>query len=85
MKKWDEMKWNERFPFSPLLLKIDISELEILHNKLLNNNNRLFSLQPLSYYFIVFENMCHHLSDCGQIEVTNSHGMNSNSKWFGHY
>ena len=57
----------------PLLLKIGISELEILHDKLLNNNNRLFSLQPLSHYFFVFENMCHHLSDCGQIEVTNSH------------
>ena len=47
----------------PLLFKIDVSELEILHIKLLNN-----------------ENMCHHLNDCGQVEATNSHGMNSNSK-----
>ena len=52
----------------PLLFKIDVSELEILHIKLLNN-----------------ENMCHHLNDCGQVEVTNSHGMNSNSKVVGHY
>ena len=66
------MKWNEKFPFAPLLLKIDISELKILHNKLLYNK-RLFSLQPLSHYFNVFENMCHQSGDCGQIEVTNSH------------
>ena len=90
--KWDKMKWTERFPFSvqwlkirkenkvPLLLKIDISELEILHNKLLNNNNRLF-LCKLVISFCCFENMCHHLNDCGQVEATNSYGMNSNSKW----
>ena len=24
--------------------------------------------------------MCHYLNDCGQVEATNSHGMNSNSK-----
>ena len=52
----------------PLLFKIDVSELEILHIKLLNN-----------------ENMCHYLNDCGQVEATNSHGMNSDSKVIGHY
>ena len=65
----------------PLLFKIDVSELEILHSKLLNNYDRLFSLQPCHITLLFFENMCHHLNDCGQVEVTNSHGMNSNSKW----
>ena len=80
-EKWDKMKWTERFPFSVQWLKYNIRCHYYWRLIFLNWRFYITSywiivgcfLQPLSHYFIVFENMCHNSSDCGQIEVTNSH------------
>ena len=43
------------------------------------HNKRLFFLQPLSHYFIVYEKMCHQSRDC-RSGWSNKFRINSNSK-----
>ena len=62
--KCNKIKWNEKcFLLRRCWWRL-ISFNWGFHITKLLHNKRLFSLQPLSHYFIVFENMCHQSRDC---------------------